>query len=379
MEGYVARSTGLRILWSREHASLAWAAVEHSRPTWASRSGDPDMWGQCDEYCLYHARILSYCELINPLGSALALEVEEILHDEHSKYQHVVVFQSKSFGKVLLLDGVIQITDRDEMAYQEMIAHIPLFSHPNPETVLIVGGGDGGVIRECFKHKSVKEVHICEIDQMVIDVSKKYFPKIAMAWDDPRVKLHCGDAAEYIQRPENFGRFDVIISDTSDPVGPAAALFEPTFYANMARALKPGGRIATQGESMWNDLELICRLVEGVKSLGVFSSVEYATTQIPTYPMGQIGFIVCAKPEEGEEAAGRVRKADDEAKAVTAKASCRIPVRRVTDEPMEYYTSELHEAAFVLPRFLVRALEEAAAKSEGAVKKPRVEGEQSQE
>ena len=277
----------------------------------------------------------------------MALEVEKVLHDEKSDYQHVVVFQSKSFGKVLLLDGVIQVTDRDEVAYQEMIANIPLFSHPNPERVLIVGGGDGGVIRECVKHKSVKEVHICEIDKMVIEVSKKYFPKVAAAWDDKKVTLICGDASEYIKRPENAGKFDVIVSDTSDPVGPAAALFESTFYANLAAALKPGGRIATQGESMWNNLPLITKLVQGVKDLGVFESVEYATTQIPTYPLGQIGFIVCAKADAAA-AAG--------AAAAGKAASCKVPVRRVTDEPMEYYTSELHEAAFVLPKFLVDAL-----------------------
>ncbi len=267
------------------------------------------------------------------------------------------MFKSKTFGNVLLLDGVIQVTERDETSYQEMIANIPLFSHPNPETVLIVGGGDGGVIRECIKHKSVKEVHICEIDKMVIEVSKKYLPNVAQAWDHPKVKLICGDASEYIKRPENAGKFDVIVSDTSDPVGPAAALFESTFYANLAAALKPGGRIATQGESMWNNLDLIARLINGVKNLNVFESVEYATTQIPTYPLGQIGFIVCAKGTD-PNTPGLRKRADG------TPYSCKVPVRRVTDEPMNYYTSELHEAAFVLPKFVLDALAKGESKSE---------------
>ena len=255
--------------------------------------------------------------------------------------QHVIVFKSKSFGNVLVLDGVIQITDLDEMAYQEPIAHIPLFSHPNPETVLVVGGGDGGVIREVLKHKSVKEVHICEIDKMVIDCAKKYFPKIAYAWNDEKVKLICGDASEYIKRPENLGKFDVIIADTSDPVGPAAALFERPFYADLAAALKAGGKVSTQGESMWKDVKLISKLVSEVKGMGVFESVEYATTQIPTYPLGQIGFIVCSKPGE----------------TPVENASCRVPVREVPEDmQLNYYNTELHKAAFVLPTFLQKAL-----------------------
>jgi len=152
-------------------------------------------------------------------GVALSFKVDEVLWDQRSEYQHVQVFRTGAFGNVLVLDGVVQVTEKDEMAYQEMITHIPMFAHPNPEYGLIVGGGDGGVIREMLKHPSIKNVTICEIDQMVIDVSKRFLPSVASMWDDARVTLHRGDAAEYIKRPECIGKFDVIVSDTSDPVG----------------------------------------------------------------------------------------------------------------------------------------------------------------
>ena len=156
------------------------------------------------------------------------------------------MFKSKTFGNVLVLDGVIQLTDRDECAYQEMIAHLPLFSHPNPEHVLIIGGGDGGVIREVVKHPGVKSITICEIDMEVINAGKTFFPSVASAWDDKRVKLECGDGAVFLAKAENAGKYDVIITDSSDPVGPAASLFESPFYQAMNMALKDGGKVSFQ-------------------------------------------------------------------------------------------------------------------------------------
>jgi spermidine synthase len=255
------------------------------------------------------------------------------------------VFKSTSFGNVLVLDGVIQLTDRDEAAYQEMIAHLPLYSHANPEHVLIIGGGDGGVIREVVKHSSVKSITICEIDQVVIDAGKKYFPSVASAWADPRVTLHCGDGAVFLAKPENLGKYDVIITDSSDPVGPAASLFESPFYQAMNNALKDGGKVCTQAESMWLHLDLISKLVKD--SSHTFANVEYATTQIPTYPAGQIGLLLCSKQTTGKKA-----------------PTCVKPARKVTSKDADnfkYYTSALHEAAFVLPRFVQKRVDEAKA------------------
>lgn len=282
-------------------------------------------------------------------GAAMSLEVEELLMDKQSDYQHVCVFRSKAFGNVLTIDGVIQFTERDEMAYQEMITHIPMFSHPNPQTVLVIGGGDGGVIREVLKHSSVKEVYICEIDKVVIEAAKKYFPSVRSAWEDSKVNLICGDACEFIKKEENAGKFDVIVCDSSDPVGPAAALFERPFFVDMEKALKAGGRISTQGESMWNNLQLITDLMNQVFPL--FDTVEYATTQIPTYPCGQIGFIICAKKSD-EKKRGRKSK----------NLGCKVPVRETSclDAEFRYYTTELHSAAFVLPAFLKKSIPQLA-------------------
>mmetsp|Transcript_46818 Transcript_46818/g.92137 ORF Transcript_46818/g.92137 Transcript_46818/m.92137 type:complete len:311 (+) Transcript_46818:38-970(+) len=275
-------------------------------------------------------------------GLCCGLQVKEVLHDEHSKYQHVVVLDTVSFGKVLLLDGVIQITERDEAAYQEMISHLPLFSHPNPKSVLIVGGGDGGVIREVAKHACVEEIVICEIDQMVIDMGIKYFPSVSSAWTDKRVTLNCGDAVHYIKEQTN--KFDVIICDSSDPVGPAEFLFCSQFYQDMHKALKPGGRCSTQAESMWLHLPLIQDLITSCSTK--FAHVEYATTQIPTYPAGQIGLLQCQK------------QGDSQVPSATPKVAVRQPEATMS---LKYYSTELHQASFVLPLFLRDAIEKARA------------------
>jgi spermidine synthase len=273
----------------------------------------------------------------------MSLEIESTLLDEKSQYQHVQVYKSKTWGNVLVLDGVIQLTDRDESSYQEMIAHLPLYSHPNPEHVLVIGGGDGGVIREIVKHTGVKTITICEIDQVVIDAGKKFFPSVASAWDDKRVTLHCGDGAVFMKQPEQESKYDVIITDSSDPVGPAQSLFESPFYQAMNKALRPGGKICTQAESLWINLDLIHKLVKD--ALDIYANAEYATTQTPTYPAGQIGFLLCSK-------AGGKRGTN----------SCAKPVRTIAkdeEEKYKYYTSQLHEASFVLPAFVERKIAEA--------------------
>ncbi|KAG8677923.1 putrescine aminopropyltransferase [Ceratobasidium sp. 394] len=148
-------------------------------------------------------------------GQAMTLKVNRILHVEKSKYQDVLVFDSATYGNVLVLDGVIQCTERDEFSYQEMIAHIPLASHPNPKRVLVIGGGDGGVVREVLKHDTVEEVVLCDIDEAVIRVSKTYLPHMSSLLSDKRVTVYVGDGFAYLQR--NTAQFDCIITDSSDP------------------------------------------------------------------------------------------------------------------------------------------------------------------
>jgi spermidine synthase len=266
-------------------------------------------------------------------GQAMSLKVKKVLDHHRSDFQDILVFESESHGNVLVLDGVIQVTERDEFSYQEMIAHIPLYAHPNPKRVLVIGGGDGGVLREVAKHPGVEEIVECEIDEGVINVSKKYLPSLAKGYDDPRVTVRVMDGAKFMD--ENQDSFDVIITDSSDPIGPASVLFETPFYNAMYKSLREGGIVCTQGECMWLHLDLIRPLMDSISM--TYQSVEYAYTTIPTYPSGQIGFIVATK----------------------GHGSCKKPARKPSDEVqqgLQYYSSELHEAAFVLPVFAQRAI-----------------------
>ncbi|XP_024025751.1 spermine synthase isoform X2 [Morus notabilis] len=230
----------------------------------------------------------------NPMwpGEAHSLKVENILFKGKSEFQEILVFESSAYGKVLVLDGIVQLTEKDECAYQEMIAHLPLCSIPSPKSVLVVGGGDGGVLREISRHSSIEHIDICEIDKMVIDVSKKFFPQLAVGFEDPRVHLHIDDAIKFLRHvPE--GKYDAIIVDSSDPVGPAQELVEKPFFETIARALRPGGVVCNMAESMWlhthliQDMMSICR--ETFKG-----SVHYAWASVPTYPSGVIGFLICS-------------------------------------------------------------------------------------
>ncbi|CAJ1969398.1 unnamed protein product [Cylindrotheca closterium] len=266
-------------------------------------------------------------------GQAMSLKVKKVLDHHRSDFQDILVFESESHGNVLVLDGVIQVTERDEHAYQEMIAHLPLYAHPNPKKVLVIGGGDGGVLREVAKHPGVEEIIECEIDEGVINVSKKYLPSLAKGYDDPRVSVKIMDGAKFMD--ENQDSFDVIITDSSDPVGPASVLFETPFYNAMYKSLREGGIVCTQGECMWLHLDLIRPLIDSIGK--TYSTVEYAYTTIPTYPSGQIGFIIATK----------------------GRGECKKPERQPSEEVQDgfqYYSTELHEASFVLPAFARRSI-----------------------
>jgi len=270
-------------------------------------------------------------------GQRMSLQVEEELFRERSAFQDILVFRSSTYGCVLVLDGVIQLTERDEFAYQEMIAHMPLFAHPDPKKVLIVGGGDGGVLREVARHSCVEHIDMCEIDPKVVEVSKRFFgDTLATAYDDPRLTLVHADAAEFIAK-EGHGFYDVIIVDSSDPVGPGDSLFKPEFYEAMHAALNPGGIICTQGECIWLHLALIREVIGACRN--IFPVVDYAFTTVPTYPSGQIGFILATTSERSD------------ALRVPAR-----PVAREIRETLRYYTPLMHSASFVLPAFAQKAI-----------------------
>ncbi|KAH7925983.1 hypothetical protein BV22DRAFT_1010079 [Leucogyrophana mollusca] len=285
-------------------------------------------------------------------GQAMSLKVNKILHVEKSLYQDVLVFESEAYGNVLVLDGVIQCTERDEFSYQEMVAHLPLASHPNPKKVLVIGGGDGGVVREVLKHDTVEQVVLCDIDEAVVRVAKIYLPHMSSLLESPRVKIFIGDGVKFLA--ENESAYDVIITDSSDPVGPAESLFKKPYFQLLHDALAPGGNISTLGECLWLHLPLIAELRAMTRSL--FAVSEYAFTTIPTYSSGQIGFMVCSK-EPGRDLS--------------------VPVRSVSGT--RYYNGKVHRTAFVLPEFARSLLEDgkdtapAFGRAAAAVK-ARVEG-----
>ncbi|KAK0395138.1 hypothetical protein QR680_001135 [Steinernema hermaphroditum] len=226
-------------------------------------------------------------------GQAFSLQIEEVLFHEKSLYQDVLVFKSKTYGNVLVLDGVIQCTERDEFAYQEMLAHLPMCAHPNPKKVLIIGGGDGGILREVLKHDTVEHVTMCEIDQMVVDVSKKYLPHMAKEFGNPKLNLFIGDGFEFLKAHKN--EFDVVITDSSDPVGPAESLFGKSYYQLLKEALRDGGVLSSQGECPWIDLDLVRHMMAFSREL--FSTVRYATASVPTYTTGTMGYLLCSNEE----------------------------------------------------------------------------------
>lgn len=257
------------------------------------------------------------------------LRVKKILADEQTPYQHLQVLETEFFGNALILDGIIQLTERDNMGYHEMISHVPMLAVKNPRRVLIVGGGDGGSLAQVLRYPSVEQVVVCELDQKVVEYSRQYFPAFGDPWADPRAELLVRDAFGYLE--ENPGQFDVILSDTTDPIGMAERLFSDEFYRLMVRALAPGGVAATQCEQPYFDDALIQQIYASARALTRNPAYYYA--QIPTYPGGGIGFMYVSD----------------------------TPWTEGLNKPYppglnQYLNPEIHRAAFALPEFFRRAL-----------------------
>ncbi|XP_076242387.1 spermidine Synthase [Calliopsis andreniformis] len=271
-------------------------------------------------------------------GFALSLQVVKVLHRERSQYQDVMVLETRSHGRALILDGIIQCTERDEFAYQEGIAFLPLCSHPNPKTVLIVGGGDGGVAREVAKHPQVERIVQVEIDPKVLEVSRKYLPLMSAGLDHPKVTLNVGDGFEFLK--QHTGEFDVIITDSSDPIGPALSLYQESYFSLMKAALKPGGIVCSQAGTAWANLDHVTQTLQHVRS--VFPVAAYGTVAVPTYPTGQIGFVLGSLNIETDFKEPKKVFSDNELEQMK----------------MKYYDEKVHRAAFALPRFIAKALTE---------------------
>ena len=266
-------------------------------------------------------------------GMSLSLEIKKVLYSKKSQFQQIDLYQTKNHGKMLVLDGIIQLTESDEFAYQEMLAHIPLFAHPNPENVLVIGGGDGGILREVGRHDYVKQIDFCEIDEDVIKVSKEFLPDLACGFDDPRVTIHIADGNSFVK--EKINKYDVIIVDSSDPIGPGEVLFKQPFYKGLKASLRQNGIIATQGESFFLHKECVTNLVKITKEL--FRVQAYAYVLVPTYPGGHIGICLGSRGPE-----------------------LKTPFRAIPENiqnQLKYYSPKIHEASFVLPYFAQKMFE----------------------
>jgi len=260
-------------------------------------------------------------------GRALKVRITKSLEKIKSEFQEIEVVESQSFGKILLIDEVIMLTEADEFCYHEMIAHVPLCVHPKAKKVLVIGGGDGGTVREILKHDSVNEVDVCEIDEKVVEISKRYFPYLANSFDDPKVKIYCEDGNKFIKSHKD--EYDIIIVDSSDPIGPAEVLFRREFYEAIFQALKDDGIVVAQAESFFYHQKIIKSLFSFIRDIYPIS--EYYYTLVPTYPSGIIGFTFCSK---------KYHPINDFNEIEALKLN-----------NLKYYDRGIHKAAFNLPTF----------------------------
>lgn len=274
---------------------------------------------------------------------SLGLRVRRTLHEETTPFQHLAVLETEGCGRALVLDGAIQLTESDEFVYHEMIVHVPLGAHPAPRRVAVIGGGDGGAVREVLKHPTIERVVLVEIDGSVVQAARRFLPAVSAALDDPRVEVRIEDGVQHVA--ERASEYDVIVVDSTDPVGPATGLFGERFYQHVARALRPGGLAVAQTESPFLNADLIRNARE--RFLACFPVVRLYLAAVPTYPSGLWSFTVGSLgPDPASPAPGRTSGAG--------------PIA-----PLRYYTPAVHRAAFALPGFVEAEVLSAASTSGG--------------
>ena len=263
----------------------------------------------------------------------LRIKVEKVLFSGKSEFQTVDVVETKGHGKMLLNDGLIMVTERDEFAYHDMISHVPLFVHPQPKNVLVIGGGDGGTAREVLRHDSVENCTMVEIDGMVVDACKAHIPQTSKDLDHPKMRLIIGDGVKFVK--ETTEKFDVIIVDSTDPIGPAQPLFGEAFYQDVYNCLTDDGIVVSQGESSWYAMDIQQSLLSVLNA--VFpSSYLYSFSNL-TYPGGLWSFTFASK---------KYHPCHD------------FKPERVERSGLafDYYNANLHKAAFALPSFAIKGL-----------------------
>jgi spermidine synthase len=260
---------------------------------------------------------------------------------EKSPYQTVEIFDTFEYGKMLTVDNMVMCTENDEKAYHEMIIHVPMVAQPTIKDVLVIGGGDGGSVREILKHPNVESITMVEIDEVVVRASRAFLPTLSSGMDDPKLKLIIGDGIEFVANAP-VDAYDLIVVDSSDPVGPSEGLFSKSFYENVHRCLRPGGLMTAQSESPRFNQPAFVDLNRCLKEIFGTTQVQCYLAFIPTYPTGMWSFSFCSK-------AGihPVQGLDRDRAAAFASAN-----------GLQYYNADMHQAAFCLPTFIRTLLSE---------------------
>lgn len=263
--------------------------------------------------------------------------IDEVLFENKTDHQHLIIFRNKEFGRVMALDGIIQTTEQDEFVYHEMLAHVPILAHGNARRVLIVGGGDGGMLREVLRHNDVEHVTQVEIDEQVIHMCKRYLPNHSQgAFDDARVNIVIDDGVEYVHRSSDT--FDVIISDSTDPIGPGEALYTSRFYDGCRRRLREGGVLVTQNGCTFGQLGEVSTTAKRLQPL--FADYTFYSAAIPTYIGGIMAFAWATNEQSLRQTSVEVLRERYVKSGITTR----------------YYTPEVHRAAFALPQYVIEAI-----------------------
>ncbi|WP_119395737.1 polyamine aminopropyltransferase [Salinibius halmophilus] len=268
-------------------------------------------------------------------GSSFSLAIEELLHSEQSEFQKIEVYRTSHWGNLMVLDGCYMVSDRDNFLYHEMMTHPALFTHAAPKKVVVVGGGDCGTLREVLKHPDVEEAWQVEIDERVTRVSEQFFPALCDKNNDPRAHFFFGDGIDWIEKAEPSS-IDVIIVDSTDPVGPAAGLFNRKFFASCLRALGDDGILVQQSESpLYHTHSIIKEMYSEMRAAG-FENMHTLPFPQPIYPSGWWSCTMASKSVKVRE----FRFDDAKQKAFAT----------------HYYNAELHQGALALPEFMKKAL-----------------------
>jgi len=290
-----------------------------NKPIWDNKSSTMDLWVEERHRDCYGTRF----------------RCKKVLFSGKSEYQYVDVVETQAHGRMLLNDGIVMLSEKDEFIYHEMLAHVPLFTHPDPKTILIIGGGDGGVAREVFRHSSITQCVLVEIDNMVVEVAKKYFPNIAQSFSHPKLKLHIQDGVKFVKSTDQ--KFDIVLIDSTDPLGVAKPLFSKEFYQDVYNILSEDGLMVAQAESPFFEISTQKFILQSLKPVfPIVSLYNYSNT---VYPGGLWSFAFASK---------KYHPIKD------------VQIKKIKEVKwnLSYYNKDIHKAAFSQPEFVKKELKE---------------------